>query len=49
MANPSGMLLAAALMLEGLGARTAARMLENAVAETLGNGIPQARPRFLNP
>ena len=36
-ANPSGMLLAAALMLEGLGERTAARTLENAVAETLGN------------
>jgi 3-isopropylmalate dehydrogenase len=38
-ANPSGMLLAAALMLEGLGERTAARTLENAVAETLGNGV----------
>jgi 3-isopropylmalate dehydrogenase len=38
-ANPSGMLLATALMLEGLGERTAARTLENAVAETLGNGI----------
>jgi 3-isopropylmalate dehydrogenase len=36
-ANPSGMLLAAALMLEGLGERTAARTLENALAETLGN------------
>jgi 3-isopropylmalate dehydrogenase len=36
-ANPSGMLLAAALMLEGLGERSAARTLENAVAETLGN------------
>jgi 3-isopropylmalate dehydrogenase len=38
-ANPSGMLLAAALMLEGLGERTAARTLENAVAETLGKGV----------
>lgn len=38
-ANPSGMLLAAALMLEGLGERAAARTLENAVAETLGNGV----------
>jgi 3-isopropylmalate dehydrogenase len=38
-ANPSGMLLAAALMLEGLGERTAARTLDNAVAETLGNGV----------
>jgi 3-isopropylmalate dehydrogenase len=38
-ANPSGMLLAAALMLEGLGERTAARTLENAVAETLGTGV----------
>jgi 3-isopropylmalate dehydrogenase len=38
-ANPSGMLLATALMLEGLGERTAARTLENAVAETLGNGV----------
>jgi 3-isopropylmalate dehydrogenase len=36
-ANPSGMLLAAALMLEGLGEGTAARTLENALAETLGN------------
>jgi 3-isopropylmalate dehydrogenase len=36
-ANPSGMLLAAGLMLEGLGERSAARTLENAVAETLGN------------
>jgi isocitrate/isopropylmalate dehydrogenase len=31
------MLLAAALMLEGLGEGTAARTLENALAETLGN------------
>jgi 3-isopropylmalate dehydrogenase len=38
-ANPSGMLLAAALMLEGLGERSAARTLENAVAETLGKGV----------
>jgi 3-isopropylmalate dehydrogenase len=38
-ANPSGMLLAAALMLEGLGERSAARTLEKAVAETLGDGI----------
>jgi 3-isopropylmalate dehydrogenase len=38
-ANPSGMLLAAALMLEGLGERTAARTLENAVAEALGTGV----------
>jgi 3-isopropylmalate dehydrogenase len=38
-ANPSGMLLAAALMLEGLGERSAARTLENAVAETLRNGV----------
>ncbi|HEY3069258.1 MAG TPA: isocitrate/isopropylmalate family dehydrogenase [Gaiellaceae bacterium] len=38
-ANPSGMLLAAALMLEGLGERSAARTLEKAVAETLGEGI----------
>jgi 3-isopropylmalate dehydrogenase len=38
-ANPSGMLLAAALMLEGLGERTAARTLDNAVAETLRNGV----------
>jgi 3-isopropylmalate dehydrogenase len=38
-ANPSGMLLASALMLEGLGERSAARTLENAVAETLGKGV----------
>ncbi len=39
-ANPSGILLAAALMLgEGLGERSAARTLEEAVAETLGNGV----------
>jgi 3-isopropylmalate dehydrogenase len=39
-ANPSGMLLAAALMLgEGLGERTAARTLEAAVAETLETGV----------
>ena len=39
-ANPSGMLLAAALMLgEGLGERTAARTLEAAVAETLEAGV----------
>jgi 3-isopropylmalate dehydrogenase len=39
-ANPSGMLLAAALMLgEGLGERTAARTLEAAVTETLEAGI----------
>jgi 3-isopropylmalate dehydrogenase len=38
-ANPSGMLLAAALMLgEGLGERTAARTLEAAVLETLETG-----------
>jgi 3-isopropylmalate dehydrogenase len=38
-ANPSGMLLAAALMLsEGLGERTAARTLEAAVVETLETG-----------
>ena len=39
-ANPSAMLLAAALMLgEGLGERSAARTLERAVVETLGNGV----------
>jgi isocitrate/isopropylmalate dehydrogenase len=38
-ANPSGMLLAAALMIEGLGERSAARTLENAVAETLRDGV----------
>lgn len=39
-ANPSGMLLAAALMLgEGLGERTAARTLEAAVTETLQTGV----------
>lgn len=38
-ANPSGMLLAAALMLEGLGERSAARTLENALAETLRAGV----------
>ncbi|MGH3112123.1 MAG: isocitrate/isopropylmalate family dehydrogenase, partial [Gaiellaceae bacterium] len=39
-ANPSGMLLAAALMLgEGLGQRAAARTLEEALAGTLGNGV----------
>lgn len=39
-ANPSGMLLAAALMLgEGLGERSAARTLERAVAETLETGV----------
>ena len=34
-ANPSGMLLATGLMLEGFGELSAARTLENAVAETL--------------
>jgi 3-isopropylmalate dehydrogenase len=34
-ANPSGMLLATGLMLEGLGEANAARTLDNAVAETL--------------
>jgi 3-isopropylmalate dehydrogenase len=38
-ANPSGMLLAAGLMLEGLGEVNAARTLENAVAETLGADV----------
>jgi 3-isopropylmalate dehydrogenase len=39
-ANPSGMLLAAALMLgEGLGERSAASTLEAALGETLGNGV----------
>jgi 3-isopropylmalate dehydrogenase len=38
-ANPSAMLLAAALMLEGFGERSAARTLENALAETLGSGV----------
>jgi 3-isopropylmalate dehydrogenase len=39
-ANPSGMLLAAALMLgEGLGERSAARTLERAVVETLETGV----------
>jgi 3-isopropylmalate dehydrogenase len=38
-ANPSGMLLAAALMLEGLGERSAATTLEAAVAETLQAGV----------
>jgi 3-isopropylmalate dehydrogenase len=39
-ANPSGMLLATALMLaEGLGERNAARTLASALAETLGNGV----------
>lgn len=39
-ANPSGMLLAAGLMLaEGLGERTAARTLEGAVAQALGSGV----------
>jgi 3-isopropylmalate dehydrogenase len=39
-ANPSAMLLAAALMLgEGLGERSAGRTLERAVVETLGNGV----------
>lgn len=39
-ANPSGMLLAAALMLgEGLRERTAARTLESALAEALANGV----------
>jgi 3-isopropylmalate dehydrogenase len=39
-ANPSAMLLAAALVLgEGLGERSAARTLEHAVVETLGNGV----------
>lgn len=39
-ANPSGMLLAAALMIgEGLGERSAARTLEKAVGEALGDGV----------
>jgi 3-isopropylmalate dehydrogenase len=39
-ANPSGMLLATALLLgEGLGERNAARTLASALAETLGNGV----------
>ena len=39
-ANPSAMLLAAALLLgEGLGERSAARTLERAVVEALGNGV----------
>jgi 3-isopropylmalate dehydrogenase len=38
-ANPSGMLLAAGLMLEGLGEVSAARTLENAVAETLRTDV----------
>jgi 3-isopropylmalate dehydrogenase len=39
-ANPSAMLLAAALMLgEGFGERSAARTLERAVVEMLGNGV----------
>jgi 3-isopropylmalate dehydrogenase len=39
-ANPSAMLLAAALMLgEGLGERSAAQTLELGVLETLGNGV----------
>jgi 3-isopropylmalate dehydrogenase len=38
-ANPSGMLLAAALMLEGLGERAAARTLEQAIAETFRAGL----------
>jgi 3-isopropylmalate dehydrogenase len=39
-ANPAGALLAAALMLgEGLGERSAARTLEEAVAATLGTGV----------
>ncbi len=42
-ANPSGMLLAAALMLsEGLGERTAARTLERAVSSTLAAGVRTA-------
>ena len=38
-ANPSGMLLAAGLMLEGLGEVNAARTLENAIAETLRTDV----------
>jgi 3-isopropylmalate dehydrogenase len=38
-ANPSGVLLAGALMLEALGERSAARTLEGAVAETLGGEV----------
>jgi 3-isopropylmalate dehydrogenase len=38
-ANPSGMLLAAGLMLEGLGEVNAARTLENAIVETLGGDV----------
>lgn len=38
-ANPSGMLLAAGLMLEGLGEVNAARTLENAIAETLSTDV----------
>jgi 3-isopropylmalate dehydrogenase len=42
-ANPSGMLLAAALMLsEGLGERTAARTLERAVSDALASGFRTA-------
>jgi 3-isopropylmalate dehydrogenase len=38
-ANPSAILLAAALMLEGFGERSAARTLEGALGETLGSGV----------
>jgi 3-isopropylmalate dehydrogenase len=38
-ANPSGMLLAAGLMLEGLGEVNAARTLENAITETLRTDV----------
>jgi 3-isopropylmalate dehydrogenase len=42
-ANPSGMLLAAALMLsEGLGEQTAGRTLERAVSHTLASGVRTA-------
>ena len=42
-ANPSGMLLAAALMLsEGLGERTAGRTLERAVSDALASGVRTA-------
>jgi 3-isopropylmalate dehydrogenase len=42
-ANPSGMLLAAALMLgEGLGERAAAKTLERAISHTLASGVRTA-------
>ena len=41
-ADPSSMLLAAALMLEGLGERGAAATLSSAVSHVLGNGAARA-------